>query len=269
MRQVTRLKPDNGHQTNVLTTRGDLSPELVLWRMFNRWRQENFFKYMLEEFAIDGLVEYGCEGVDPALERPNPAHHALTKEIEAAKARITTLQSQRCALIGEVTAAPETQGGFERFVPEHYQADKLLGQIRELGQHLQELDARRSEVPERISAGDLERLKTERQQVATVFKVAAYNIETELVRMVAPHYARTEREGRKLIAAALRSSADLEVTAHELRVTLAPQSSQHRSTAIAALCASLNKMGAVVPGTGLRLVLDCAVETPADVSSQL
>ncbi len=202
--------------------------------------------------------------VDPSLERPNPAYNALTKEIQAAQARITMLQSQRCALIGEVSSPPERIGGFVRYVPGRYEADRLLGEIREMGQHVQELEARRSEVPERISAGDLERLKTERQQVATVFKVAAYNIETELTRMVAPYYARTEREGRKLIAAALRSSADLEVAGDELRVTLAPQSSPHRSRAIAALCANLNKMAAVVPGTGLRLVLDCAVETTPD-----
>ena len=267
MRQVTRLKPENGHQTAVLTTRTGLEPEQVLWRMFNRWRQENFFKYMLEEFAIDGLVEYGCEGVDPKLERPNPVHHALTKEIENVHDRLTVLQSRRCSLIGEVSTAPETRGGFERFMPNLYDADKLLGEIRGLGEHLQELEARRADTPERISAGDLERLKTERHQVATVFKVAAYNIETELVRMVAPYYARTELEGRKLIAAAIRSSADLEVRGNELRVTLAPQSSPHRSRAIAALCASLNNTAAVVPGTGLRLVLDCALETPENASS--
>lgn len=264
MRQVTRRKPDNGRQTNVLTTRLDLKPEQVLWRMFNRWRQENFFKYMREEFAIDGLVEYGCEGVDPSLERPNPAYNALTKEIQAVQARIAMLQSQRCALIGKVSSLPERIGGFVRYVPGRREADHLLGEIREMSQHVQELEARRSEAPERISAGDLERLKAERQQVATVFKIAAYNIETELTRMVAPFYPRTEHEGRKLIAAALRSSADLEVTDDELRVTLAPQSSPHRSRAIAALCGSLNKMAAVVPGTGLRLILDCAVGTPPD-----
>jgi len=267
MRQVTRLKPDNGHQTNVLTTRQDLQPEQVLWRMFNRWRQENFFKYMLAEFAIDGLVEYGCEAVNPDLERPNPAHNALAKEIEALKGRIGSLQSRRCELIGEERSAPEDPPGFERFVPERHQADGLLEQIRELANHLQELDARRSEVPERISAGDLERLKTERQQIATVFKVAAYNIESELVRMVAPYFARTEQEGRKLIAAALRSSANLEATDQELRVTLLRQSSPHRSRAIAALCASLNKLDAVAPGTGLRLVLDCAVDPAPDITS--
>ena len=72
MRQVTRLNPDTGHQTMVLTTRKDLDAAEVLWRMFNRWRQENFFKYMLEEFAIDGLVEYGGEGVDPEARSTEP-----------------------------------------------------------------------------------------------------------------------------------------------------------------------------------------------------
>jgi hypothetical protein len=84
---------------------------------------------------------------------------------------------------------------------------------------------------------------------------------------VAQHYARTEDEGRKLIAAALRSPADIEVRDRELRVTIAPQSSPHRSRAIAALCTVLNKLDTVVPGTQLRLVLDCALEPPDDVSS--
>jgi len=100
-----------------------------------------------------------------------------------------------------------------------------------------------------------------------VFKMTAYNIETELVRMVAPYYARSEGEGRKLIAAALRSAADMQVTDGELRVTLLPQSSPHRSRAIAHLCADLNNLGARVPGTNSRLVLDCAVQPSPDASS--
>jgi hypothetical protein len=269
MRQVTRLNPETDHQTMVLTTRQDLDPAEVLWRMFNRWRQENFFKYMLEEFAIDGLVEYGGEGVDPDLDRPNPEHQALTKEIEGLRIKIKVLQGQRCELIGEVIPAtePDAPPGWERFSPERIKTNRLLLEVSKLKQHLQELEARRVETPERISAEGLERLKTERQQVATVFKVAAYNIETELVRMVAPHYARTEDEGRKLIAAALRSPADLVVVGDELRVTLASQSSPHRSRAIAALCASLNTEAAVVPGTELRLVLDCTVPESDDVAS--
>ena len=269
MRQVTRLNRQTGHQTMVLTTRQDMHAAEVLWRMFARWRQENFFKYMLGEFAIDGLVEYGGEGVDPALDRPNPEHIALTKEIKGVKTRIEALQSQRCELVGKLTSSrePEPASGWERFIPGRIEADRILEQVGKLKRDLQELEARRDEIPERISAGDLERLKTERHQVATLFKVVAYNIETELVRMLAPHYARTEDEGRKLIAAALRSPADIQVAGDELRVTLAPQSSPHRSRAIAALCTSLNKERAAVPGTGLRLVLDCTVQQPNHVAT--
>jgi hypothetical protein len=49
LRQVTR-RTDDGHQTPVLTSRWDLRDIEVAYRMFERWRQENFFKYMREEF---------------------------------------------------------------------------------------------------------------------------------------------------------------------------------------------------------------------------
>jgi hypothetical protein len=40
--------PDDGHQTQVITSRWDLRDIEVAYRMFERWRQENFFKYMRE-----------------------------------------------------------------------------------------------------------------------------------------------------------------------------------------------------------------------------
>jgi transposase len=42
LRQVTRLC-DDGHQTQVITSRWDLRDIEVAYRMFERWRQENFF----------------------------------------------------------------------------------------------------------------------------------------------------------------------------------------------------------------------------------
>ena len=60
LRQVTRLC-DNGHQTTVVTSRWDLRDIEVAYRMFERWRQENFFKYMREEFLLDALVDYRIE----------------------------------------------------------------------------------------------------------------------------------------------------------------------------------------------------------------
>ena len=43
LRQVTR-RMDNGHQTPILTSRRDLPTAQVAYHIFERWRQENFFK---------------------------------------------------------------------------------------------------------------------------------------------------------------------------------------------------------------------------------
>ena len=72
LRQVTRLS-DDGHQTPILTSRRDLPPVQVAYRMFDRWRQVNFFKYLREEFALDALAEAAALPDDPAREVPNPA----------------------------------------------------------------------------------------------------------------------------------------------------------------------------------------------------
>jgi hypothetical protein len=72
LRQVTRLC-DGGHRTNVITSRWDLREVEVAYRMFERWRQENYFKYMREEFLLDALIDYQIEPEDPTRTIPNPA----------------------------------------------------------------------------------------------------------------------------------------------------------------------------------------------------
>jgi hypothetical protein len=61
------------------------------------------------------------------------------------------------------------------------------------------------------------------------------------------------QEGRTLLQSALASAADLQVSETELRVILAPQSSPHRTRAIAALCDHLNESKTSFPGSRLRL----------------
>ena len=97
------------------------------------------------------------------------------------------------------------------------------------------------------------KLAPERKHLTNLIKMVAYQAESDLLRMVTPHYRRADDEGRTLIQAALASAADLEVTKRELRVRLAPQSSPHRTRAVAALCEELNHRKAVFPGSTLRL----------------
>ncbi|MCL0098933.1 hypothetical protein M1O16_03695, partial [Dehalococcoidia bacterium] len=57
MREIRRLCV-NGHQTSLLTSRQDLAEVELAYRMFSRWRQENFFRYMRHHFALDALANY-------------------------------------------------------------------------------------------------------------------------------------------------------------------------------------------------------------------
>ena len=105
------------------------------------------------------------------------------------------------------------------------------------------------------------KLSFERKHLSNILKMIAYQIEGSLVELLRPVYPRTEDEGRTLIHTALRSVATIQPTENELRVTLAPLSSSHRSRAIAAVCEELNKTLTKFPGTKLQLRF--AVAAPA------
>jgi prepilin-type processing-associated H-X9-DG protein len=61
VREVRKLS-QGGHQTSLITTAyADPGQRIAAW-MFSRWAQENFFRYMMQDFAIDLLAEYRTEG---------------------------------------------------------------------------------------------------------------------------------------------------------------------------------------------------------------
>jgi transposase len=252
LRQVTRLM-ENGHQTPILTSRRDLPAAQVAYRMFDRWRQENFFKYLREEYALDALVEYAAVPDDPAREVPNPAWAAVDAQLRQAQAHLDRLQAEYgLEALTNLEDQRRTMRGFKT-------AHGKLGQkIWNAWQRVLQLEKRRAAVPRRVpvqavTEEPVVKLAPERKHLTNLIKMVAYQAESDLLRLVAPHYRRAGQEGRTLLQAALASAADLEVTKTELRVTLAAQSSPHRTRAIAALCEELNQTKTIFPGSRLRL----------------
>ncbi len=250
MRQVTRLREDREHQTQVLTTRKDLLAEEVLYRMFHRWRQENFFKYMLAEFALDALTEYGTEELSKDADRPNPKRKALEKKRNKAREKLRKLEAE----LGEAVAENDesrrrTVRGFK------IAHSDLRKTIEETRREVESLTERIAGLPKRAPADDLRQLKRGQRLIVDAVKMMAYQVETELYHLLDGIYARVEEEGRTLLHAAFQSSAQLEVSDKELRVTIAPQSSHHRTEALRELCNKLNQRKTRFPGTDLRLTL--------------
>jgi transposase len=252
LRQVTRLM-ENGHQTPILTSRRDLPAAQVAYRMFDRWRQENFFKYLREEYALDALVEYAAVPDDPTREVPNPAWTAVDAQLRHAHAQLDRLQAEYgLEALTNLEDQRRTMRGFKI-------AQGKLGQnIWSAWQRVLQVEKRRAAVPRRVSVQAVAeepvvKLAPERKHLTNLIKMVAYQAESDLLRLVTPHYRRAGQEGRTLLQSALASAADLEVTQTELRVTLAAQSSAHRTRAIAALCEELNLTKTTFPGSRLRL----------------
>jgi hypothetical protein len=252
LRQVTRLM-DNGHQTPILTSRRDLPPAQVAYRMFDRWRQENFFKYLREEYALDALVEYAAVPDDPTRQVPNPAWAGVDAQLRQAYAHWDRLQAEYgLEAFTNLEQRRRTMRGFKT-------AQGKLGQkICSVWQRIERLQKRRAAIPRRVPVQSVldepvVKLAPERKHLTNLIKMLAYQAESDLLRLVAPHYRRAGQEGRTLLQSALASGANLQVTETELRVTLAPQSSPHRTRAIAALCEELNQTETSFPGSRLCL----------------
>ena len=253
LRQVTRLT-ETGHQTPIVTSRWELRAIVVAHRMFERWRQENFFKYLREEYLIDALADYQVEPDDPTRSIPNPARKAVVKEIHAARVHLRKLRERYGATAIDYIHGPtSTDPDFE------IAEEKIRMEIDKATNHIKKLKARRDSLPARVTVADAQKgqemvkLSTERKHLTNVLKMVAYQTESDLVELIRPHYSRVEDEGRTFIQMALQDTADIEPAEEQLRITLAPLSSPHRSRVLEALCETLNKTNTLFPGTRLQM----------------
>ncbi len=255
VRQVSRLNP-SGHQTHIITSRQDLSPVTIAYRMFERWRQENFFKYMSAEYALDALVDYGVEGDDIERLVPNPKRKEINRQRAKIKAKREELEQEYGlnALNNEEVRRPSMRG-FKI-------ANSAIGRkIETLRRQEIELKALYEKVAPKVplkTTLDNEsayRLKKEKKHLTDLLKMVAYQAETDLLGLIRSDYARSDDEGRTLIQTLLNNSGDLEITANEIRITLNPLSSPHRSNAVGVLCEKLNTINTIFPGSkDLRIV---------------
>lgn len=251
LRQIVRRSPD-GHQTHILTSRFDLPAAEIAARMFNRWRQENYFRYGRHHFALDALDTYTVRDDDPGRSVPNPKRAKLNRQLRAARAKLAEAQAAYgSAAHDNPEAKRPTVRGFKI-------AHAELGRhVKALRAEVEALEQQRSNVPTRVPlaeiADDARLLDDETKLITHACRIAAYNTESSLARELAPHYARACDEARSLLREALNLPGDLHLADRILHVTLNPASAPRRTRALAALCETLNATQTVYPGTDLTI----------------
>ena len=250
-----REREISGHQVSVLATdyRSELRPIAV--RMFARWTQENFLKYMREHYAIDRLVEHGTEPLPETTLVVNPAWRKLDSQIRREQA----LRERDHAAFGTLNLsttpeAPELEAWQQ-------QKARLHQTITARQTRLEELKAQRKQTPRHLtlkelpSADQFPRLRAERKHFVDTIKLIAYRAETALVGTVREALARSD-DGRALVRELMRTTGDLHpnLEAKTLTVCLHPLPSRLQDEAVRHLAEELTATETVFPGTDLRLV---------------
>ena len=92
LREIRKLT-DDGHQTSIITTNYKLSTNMIASYMFSRWSQENFFKYMRQEYDIDRIIQYGVDELDESIMVVNREYSNLTQKLKKNREKIARRQA--------------------------------------------------------------------------------------------------------------------------------------------------------------------------------
>jgi hypothetical protein len=241
VREIRKLTA-NGHQVSLISTAFGASALQDSVRLFSRWCQENFFRYIMDHFAIDLLNEYGTEEI-PETNRPvvNPEWRALDQRRRSVRSKLT----QRQARFGALTLHPESDES-QRANWEKGKAD-LVEEIEQFEAEMTEINDKLKSTPHHLAWDKLpetdkfQRLAPSRKQLVDTVKMIAYRAKTALASIVRESLARND-DARSLLRDLFRSEADLlpDEDMRVLRVRVHPMSNPRANRAIAHLLEHLN-----------------------------
>lgn len=244
VRCVAVLRPD-GKQTHVLTSRKDLTAREVLERMFSRWQQENFFKYLSEQYAFDALWTYAATPADAQRLVPNPLRRDLDRKLAELR-RQRALQNAHLGQLVRTKGCPATALGLAKRA------------VTDVEQTIASLVTRRRSVPTHVAVGalsqrDVLELARAPMLLGDVIKMTAFHIESMLVANIIPHLRRAADEARAVVADLFLLDGAIQPHADHVLVTLDQASAPRYTRALDGLCTMLNEADVAFPATSTRL----------------
>ena len=255
-REIRRLSAD-GHQTAIITTHPTLKIEFIAGRMFARWSQENFFRYLIQDYDFDKIVSFGTEPVNPEKEIVNPEYRKLCHQLKKLREKIRRIEALFYPLlqlaidqpIDELPAISRKQAAYKEKIEEfRKQEQTLLLQRSQLKPRLKV-----SQMPEQKRYN---KLKTESKLLMNVLRMICYRAESAVAEYIAHYLAKEEDEKRMVVKQIIQSNADIspDYVNKTLTVTLHSLSAARFNNAAYELAQLLNQTETVFPGTNLQMV---------------
>lgn len=254
VREVRKLTR-SGHQTSIITSNYKLSIALIGMYMFARWCQENFFKYMMQNFGIDFLISYFHNDIDDTTELINPQWRDIDKQVRSLNTKLQKLRAKFAELIleGELQ---ETKMEKYKDKKSQLQEDISIFQIE-----LNGLKTKRGKIHRKIPFCELpeeEKFKAvynDRKQFVDTIKLIVYRAETALANTIKQYMAKPA-EARALMAQIFKTDADFKVDNKKetLEVNVHHLATNRDNKALSKLCKELSDTQTHFPGTNLRLI---------------
>jgi hypothetical protein len=258
MREVRRLC-DSGHQTSVMTTRRDLSAECIARKMFSRWNQENFFRYMRHEYNLDHLLTYNVEAADAERLTPCPEYKKKSSEISRMKSDLEKLQKEygQRAVENKESQRP-TMRGFS------IANAGLKSRIGYLQERIEKARVELRKMPQKVplksiaQPHEIVRLERERKYLSDIVKMTCYRSETALLNLLSPHFTRAGEEGRAFLKSLFQLPADIvpDERGETLTIKFHSMSSPRFNRALKDVCEIMNAEAFCFPQTSLKMVFE-------------
>lgn len=255
MRQISLYNTARTRQMHILTTRTDLTPGEIRYRMGSRWRQENHYRYARMHFDLDSHDSYRAGDDDPTRMVPNPAKKPAYQHVEKARRALHSAQTASdTALLAAHSPHPGTS-----VVLTNAMINTITADVHTAGQALDAALAAHQVIPARLPLAQVHPgqkvLDTETKLIHHAIRIAAFNTAQSLARAIvtATGYTRADDEAHTLIRTALAGSGDIIPDRDTLHIRLDPLPAPRHTNAIDELCQALNETHTVYPGTNLTL----------------
>ena len=250
-----RRKTGTGHQTSIITTNYMLCTIMVGLYMFARWTQENFFKYVMQNFGIDTLVSFCKEKVGDTTILVNPRYRDLEGQQKGLTSKLNHRKSKYATM--ELAELPTGEQKMKLYIQKK---SELVDEITALEKEIQQVKTSKKEVPRKIKYSELpeeekfDNVINDRKKFLDIIKMIAYRAGTAMSNMIKPLMSHPN-ESRVLLQKIYKTDANIYPDYNKKVLTIEIHNLAYwkDDKILQKLCGQINKSETKFPGTELTI----------------
>jgi hypothetical protein len=187
--------------------------------MFARWSQENFFRYMMQNFGIDTLVSYLKERISDTTQLVNPQYRTLESKLKQLVSKLNVRKVKFATMLTD--ELPEKENNKKKYLEKKAELSNAIN---------------------------------DRKHFPDTIKMIAYRAETAMVNLIRPTMAHAD-EARALLQQIYKTDVNIypDHVNKKLIVEIHSLSYRKDDKILLQLCQQLNETETELPGTDLVL----------------